>query len=229
MFLRQNANQWVTGGITAIDRGQWWRLNARKHIEGWEGIPEGAGIRVKVGLDRASRWNSTAIVPVWQPPDGSAPRISGVVILESPKDGKQRRTRDVGDILEAMRARWPDMKLVFDRNHGGGDVAVELEEEHGMTVIDFGQGTEFDLASMRLAEYVEEAKLEHEGHEEFSKQVLAAVVKPTSGGKRWRGEAPDDETDIDGFDALAMALYMATEPEEDDVIDLSAYTHFPKS
>lgn len=222
MFLRQNANQWVTAGISAIDRGQWWRLSKKRDAD-WDGIPEGRGVKVKVGLDRASRWNSTAIVPVWQPPDGGPPRISGVVILESPKDGTQRHTRDVGAILETMRERWPDMVLVFDRNHGGGDVAQELEEEHGMTVIDFGQGTEFDLASMRLAEYVEEAKLEHDGHELFSTQVLSAVVKPTSGGKRWRGEAPDGETDIDGFDALAMALFEATDADDEPVFNPDDY------
>jgi hypothetical protein len=64
-----------------------------------------------------------------------------------------------------MRERWPDMVIVFDRNAGGGDVAEELEEDHGLTVIDHGQGTEFDLASMRLGEYVEEGKLEHDGNE----------------------------------------------------------------
>jgi phage terminase large subunit-like protein len=120
------------------------------------------------------------------------------------------------------------MVLVFDRNHGGGDVAEELEENHGMVIIDHGQGTEFDLASMRLGEYVEEAKFEHDGNEKLSEQVLATVVRITAGGKRWRGEAPDDETDIDGFDALAMALHIATQSEEDEVLDLSAYTHFPK-
>jgi hypothetical protein len=52
--------------------------------------------------------------------------------------------------------------------------------------------------------------------------VLAAVVVETSNGKRWRGEAPDDDTQIDGFDALAMALHMATtmpEPQEIDISD----------
>lgn len=210
MFLRQNANMWVAAGFGAIDRGQWWNLK----VDGLE-IPEGKGIKVHVGLDRASKWNSTAIVPVWKPPGSEKVRVAGVTILGSPKDGQRRRTRDVGDILEVMRLRWPDMVVVFDRNHGGGDVAEELEEEHGLTIIDHGQGTPFDLASMRLGEYVEQGKLEHDGNEEFSAQVLAAVLKETARGRRWRGEAPDADTDIDGFDALAMALHMATMPEEE--------------
>ena len=105
------------------------------------------------------------------------------------------------------------MVVVFDRNHGGGDIAEELEEEHGLTVIDHSQGVPFDLACMRLAEYVEQGKLEHDGNEVLSKHVLAAVMRETAGGQRWRGEAPDDETPVDGFDALAMALHMATQPD----------------
>lgn len=213
MFLRQNANQWVTAGLAAIDRGQFWRLR-KAGLQ----IPAGKGKRVYVGLDRASKWDSTAITPVWKPTDGGKIRVAGSVILKSPRDGSRRRTRDVGKILEQMRERWPDMVIVFDRAHGGGDVAEELEEEHGMVVIDHGQGVEFDLASMRLGEYVEEGKFEWDAPPEhieaFAEQVLAAVVKPTSGGKRWRGEAPDDETAADAFDSLAMALHMATIDED---------------
>jgi phage terminase large subunit-like protein len=209
MFLRQHANQWVAVGLAAIDRGQWWAL----HKRGLK-LPAGKGVRVFVGLDRASKWDSTAIVPVYKPPDGGNVRVAGAVILESPRDGTRRRTRDVGRILEQMHARWPDMVIVFDRNHGGGDVAEELEERHGLTIIDHGQGTEFDLASMRLGELVEEAKLEWDAPDQyrdlFAQQILAAVMKETAGGKRWRGEAPDRETQIDAFDALAMAVHMAT-------------------
>jgi phage terminase large subunit-like protein len=227
MFLRQHANQWVAVGLAAIDRGQWWQ----RRTKGLK-IPAGKGVRVFVGLDRASKWDSTAIIPVYKPPDGGRLRSAGAVILESPRDGTRRRTRDVGRILEEMLRRWPDMVIVFDRNHGGGDVAEELEAEHGLTIIDHGQGVEFDLASMRLAELVEEDKLEWDAPDEyrelFAQQVLAAVMKETAGGKRWRGEAPDRETQIDGFDALAMAAHMATQPEEDTVPDISALTRFPR-
>lgn len=218
MFLRQNANQWVATGFAAIDRGQWRHL----FVKGLK-IPEGKGVRVFVGLDRASKWDSTAIVPVWKPPDGGKVRTAGATILPSPRNGKRRRTKDVGELLETMRLRWPDMVIVFDRNHGGGDVAEELEEQHGLTIIDHDQGEAFDLASMRLAEYVEGRKLEHDGHAELTSQVLAAVLRETAGGKRWRGEAPDDETLVDGFDALAMALHMATTLPDDKPFNLADY------
>lgn len=220
-FLRQSANQWVTAGLAALDRGQWWSLRT----SGLQ-IPAGKGVRVFVGLDRASKWDTTAIVPVWKPPGGKL-RVAGVVILHSPRDGRRRRTRDVAKVLNVMRERWPDMVIVFDRNAGGGDVAEEFEEEHGLTVIDHGQGLEFDLASMRLGEYVEERKLEwdagDEHREAFAQQVLSAVMRETAGGKRWRGEAPDEETAIDAFDALAMALHMATQTPDQSPIDVDDY------
>lgn len=212
MFLRQNANQWVTAGFGALDRGQWWGLRVRGVK-----IPSGRGIQVFVGLDRANKWDSTSITPLWKLPGEDKVRISGPIILKSPKDGSMRKTRDVGKILQGMAERWPDMTLVMDRAMGGGDVAEELEEDYGITIIDHGQGAPFDIASMRLAEYVDGDKIEwdalDEHREEFATQVLAAVVVPTMGGKRWRGEAPDDETLADAFDTTAMALNMATAEE----------------
>jgi hypothetical protein len=205
-FIRQNANQWVTAGFGALDRGQWWAM----HEKGCS-IPPGPGIQVCVGLDRGYKWASTAIVPVWKPPIGKV-RVAHPVIIDSLPESGLRRTKDVGDILEVMRERWPDMVLVFDRAQGGGDVAEEFEENHGMTIIDHSQGTAFDIASMKLGEYVEGSKIEHDGNEKFSNQVLSAIMQPTAGGRRWRGEAPDDQTLIDGFDALAMALNVATSP-----------------
>jgi phage terminase large subunit-like protein len=205
-FIRQNADQWVTAGFGALDRGQWWSM----HVDGIE-IPSGPGIQVVVGLDRGYKWASTAIVPVWRPPIGKV-RVAGAVIIDSLPESGLRRTSDVGDILEVMHDRWPDMVVAFDRAQGGGDVAEELEERHGITIVDHGQGVPFDIASMKLGEYVEGQKLEHDGSDKFSNQVLSAIMQPTAGGKRWRGEAPDDHTLIDGFDALAMALNVVTSP-----------------
>jgi len=174
-------------------------------------IPTGPGVRVVVGLDRGDRWATTAIVPVWKPAEGRV-RVAGPVILHPPEEGHRRKTKEVGTILEMMRERWPDMVVAFDRAQGGGDVAEELEENHGITIVDHGQGTPFDLASMKLGEYVENQKIEWDGPDEFSTQVLSAVAKLVMGGKRWRGQEPDGSTPIDSFDALAMGLNVATSP-----------------
>lgn len=203
-FVRQNADQWVTAGIGAIDRAQWWSLKIADLT-----IPNGPGVNVVIGLDRAQKWDNTAIVPVWKPAVGPA-RCAGAVILDPKEGGAQRRTREVGTILEMMRQRWPDMLVAFDRAQGGGDVAEELEEEHGIRIVDHDQGKEFELACMKAAEYIENKKVNHDGNQKFSAQVLSAIAKPTLGGRRWRAEKPDEGTHIDGFDAFAMALNVAT-------------------
>lgn len=209
IFQRQNCNQWVTTGQPAIDRVAW-----RDCLVAGVKIPAGRGVRVFVGLDTASKFDSTGIVPVWAPEGGGKPVCAGAVILKSPKDGTRRRLGDVVKVLDAMRERWPDMVLVFDRNAGGGYIADQLEEEHGLTVIDHNQGTEFDLASMKLGEVVAERAFEHDGNPDLTEQVTAAIAKQTASGRLWRIEKPGDGGDIDGADALAMALNEATRRTE---------------
>lgn len=224
VFQRQNANQWVTQDAAALDKIGWlasargpkWveaqhKLGNRdaKALE----IPK--AIRgVYVGLDTATRWDRTAIVPVWVNPDTGRPITAGAVILKSPHPGVQRRMRDAIDVLEVMRERWPRMVVVFDRNWGGGLIAEQLEEDHGLTVIDHGQGVEFELASMLLGELIDQRELEHDGNEELTAHVLAAVARRTRFGRRWRLEQGQDKRPIDGAAALAMATNMAVNPPE---------------
>lgn len=215
IFQRQNANQWVTQGSAALDRFGW---NARAQPELL--IPEGAE-NVFVGFDSATKWASTAIIPVWIDPKTRRPRTCGGVILKSRAPGARRRLRDAIGVLEVMQERWPKMRIVFDRNYGGGYVAEQLEEDHGLIVIDHGQGVEFELASMLLGEMVDQQGLDHDGDEEVTEQVLGAVAQVTHHGKRWRLDAPGDGKLIDAADALAMALHMAIRGVEDDAPPLN--------
>jgi phage terminase large subunit-like protein len=217
VFRRQHANQWVIGDVAAIDRAALARCLAPKLL-----IPRDAD--VYVGLDTASKWDSTGIVPAYKPATGK-PRVAGAVILDSPRDGTRRRLRDVVEVLEAMRERWPRMRVVFDRNHGGGLIAEQLEEDHGLTVIDHPQGLEYEQASMLLGELIDEQAVEIEDHEDLQTHLLTAVARRTGrDGKRWRLAKPADRKRlIDGAAAMAMALNVALNPpdvaEEIDVDD----------
>lgn len=208
VFQRQNANQWVTQDHAALDKVGWITSKVA-------GLQIETGARgVYVGLDTASRWDRTAIVPVWVDPDTGRPRTAGAVMLKSPHPGVQRRMRDAIDVLEVMRERWPSMVVVFDRNWGGGLIAEQLEEDHGLTVIDHGQGTEFELASMLLGELIDQKQIEHDGNEELTAHVLAAVARRTKYARRWRLEKGRDGRPIDGAAALAMAVNMAMNPPD---------------
>lgn len=225
VFQRQNANQWVTQDQAALDKVGWyagdrgplWVRNRRasgdKTARVLE-IPKGAK-GVFVGLDTAPKWDTTAIVPVWKDPKTGRPRTAGTVILKSEKPGAQRRMRDAIDVLEVMRERWPTMAVVFDRNWGGGLIAEGFEEDHGLTVIDHGQGVEFELASMLLGELIDQRGLEHDGNPELTEHVLAAVARRSRYGRRWRLDKGRDGRPIDGAAALAMAVNMVFNPPED--------------
>jgi hypothetical protein len=164
---------------------------------------------VYVGLDTATKWDTTAIMPVWIDPKSGRPRTALGQILKSEHPGTRRRMRDVIDQLLLLKARWPSMTIVFDRNVGGGLIAEQFEEDHGLTVIDHGQGVPFDLASMLLGELVDQHGFDHDGNAEITAQVLAAIAKPTAMGRRWRLEQPQDGAPIDAAAAIAMATHMA--------------------
>lgn len=225
IFLRQNANQWVTQNFAALDRYGW----TQGAVEGLE-IPADDDMPadappVFVGLDTSTKWASTAIIPVWVAPNGR-PRTAGGVILESDQRGSRLRLRGAIDVLLVMRERWPTMKIVFDRSYGGGLIAEQFEEDHGLEVIDFSQGTAFDLASMLLGELVDQHGIDHDGNPKITEQVLAAIARRTYHGRRWRLEVPGDGQLIDAADALAMAVFQALTPAEDDdepPLDLSRY------
>jgi hypothetical protein len=209
IFLRQNANQWVTQDFAAIDKVGWLAGDCGPELK----IPAGAK-GVCVGLDTATKWATTAITPVWVDPKTGRPRTAGGVILKSEHRGSQRRLRDAIDVLEVMRARWPDMVVVFDRAYGGGLIAEQLEEDHHLTVVDHGQGVEFDLASMLFGELVDQHGFDHDGNPEITAQVLAAVARRSRYGRRWRVEQPRDGRPIDACDTLVMATNIAVNPPE---------------
>lgn len=214
VFLRQHCNQWVTQDFPAIDKLGW--LSGK--IPGLE-IPAGAK-SVFVGLDTATKWATTAIVPVWVDSETGRPRTAKPVILKSPHPGAQRRMRDAIDVLEVMRQRWPDMVVVFDRAYGGGLIAEQLEEDHGLKVVDHSQGAPFELASMLFGELVDQHGFDHDGNEELTSHVLSAVARRSRYGRRWRIDAPRDGRPIDGADAVVMATNIALNPPAPDTADL---------
>jgi hypothetical protein len=203
VFARQHMNHWVNQMDSAFSRYDW----NQGEVDGIV-IPTGAQ-HVFVGLDTATSFDTTAVIPVWIDPSSHRPRTAGGVILKSEEQGTKRRLRVVFDVLEVMRARWPGMTVVFDRNMGGGLIAEQMEEDYGMTVIDHGQGVPMEAASMLLGELIAQHEIDHDGSSQVTEQVLAAVPKVTYYGTRWRIEQPRSKEPIDAAVALAMALNAA--------------------
>ena len=108
-----------------------------------------------------------------------------------------------------MRALWPDLRVVFDRNMGGGLIAEEFEEDHGLDVIDHGQGVPMEFSSMLLGELIAQHLLHHDDQDEVTAHVLACSARPTFHGRRWRIDKPRSGEPIDAAVALAMGTWVA--------------------
>lgn len=211
VFLRQHCNQWIAQNQVAFNK---WDL--AQCLDKDAEIPPTED-DVFIGLDTATAWATTAIVPVWINPVSGRSVCASSVILESDERGTKRRIRGVVDVLEAMRQRWPNLVLVFDRNIGGGYIAEQMEEDHGMTVIDHGQGTPMEFASMLLGEIIAQHELEYDGNEKLKAHLLAATARKTYYQKRWRLEKPRGGDPIDGAVALAMAVNAARQDDAESV------------
>lgn len=216
IFLRQCANQWVTQNLTAFKR-----YDIKRCLRRGLSIPPTEDT-VYVGLDTATAFATTALAPVWINPVSGKPVSAGGVIRKSEHKGQKRRMRDVVDVLDMMRRRWPNMVLVFDRNWGGGLLAEQFEEDHGMQVVDHGQGTPMEFASMLLGELISQHVIEIEDNAEAVAHMAAATARPTYYGKRWRLEKPRTGEPIDFSVALAMAVNAAKQAEE-SMLDVDEY------
>jgi phage terminase large subunit-like protein len=214
VFLRQHCNRWVLDDLAAFDK-----IDVLAGLRQDLIIPAGAE-GVFVGLDTASKWDSTGIVPVRVNPDTGRPQCAGAVILKSPENGKRRRMHDIVDVLESMREAWPDMRIVFDRNKGGGLIAEDFEEEYGLTIVDHDQGMDMVDASMLLGQLIDEHELEHDGNEDLLAHLNNAVAKTLMHGTKWRIAQPTDRArKVDGAVALAMAVNIAMNPPDAEELD----------
>jgi phage terminase large subunit-like protein len=212
VFLRQHCNRWVLDDLAAFDK-----VNLRVCFKEGAAIPAGAK-GVFIGVDTASKWDTTALVPVWVDPKVGRPLCAGAVILKSPEDGTRRRMRDAIDVLDAMRQSWPDLRIVFDRNKGGGLIAEQFEEDHNLVVVDHDQGMEMVEASMLLGQLVDEHGLDHDGNQDLLSHLENAVAKTLMHGTKWRIAQPTDQSrKVDGAVALAMACRIALNPPPEPV------------
>ena len=212
VFQRQHANQWVVQYQSAFSRYNWTQCATPGIL-----IPRDAR-GVVVALDTGLNWSSTAIIPVWVSEFTDTVTTAGGVILSSEdRTGTHRRIRDAIDVIESMRELWPDLRVVFDRNMGGGLIAEEFEEDHGLDVIDHGQGVPMEFSSMLLGELIAQHLLHHDDQDEVTAHVLACAARPTFHGRRWRIDKPRSGEPIDAAVALAMGVWVAYQENQDRV------------
>jgi len=204
VFQRQHANQWVVQYQSAFSRYNWSQCAVPGQV-----IPRDAR-GVVVALDTGVNWSSTAIIPVWVSEfTDIVTTAHGVILSSEDRRGTKRRIRNAIDVIVSMKELWPDLRVVFDRNMGGGLIAEEMEEDYGLDVIDHGQGTPMEFSSMLMGELIAQHLLHHDDQEDITAHVLAASARPTFHGKRWRIDKPRSGEPIDAAVAMAMGVWVA--------------------
>jgi phage terminase large subunit-like protein len=192
-------------------------------------IPEGS--YVDVGVDFGWKWDTTALVPLWEPI--GAPRLLGrSSFLVPPQDGTSLRPEAVQVAFSEMHARTPIRRVVMDPNAGGQQFASWLESEIGCEVAVYEQTTQpMTLAFDRFMEAIRTGAIRHCDDPEFNRHVLNAVAVMLPGGRSRFDRPSQSRTDkrqrgrrvIDGLIAAAMVLSVAVAESTRKPVDRSVY------
>lgn len=204
------------------DLGDWSRLKcnipARSHrsavsqaewetAETEERIPDKAS--VELGADAAWKHDTFAIQPLWRAPDY---HLLGVPeILVPPRDGSTMHPDEPKAAFERLFDSYRVETVVMDLTRAE-DLASWLEDECGMTVIDWPQGnaqaaTDYEAFMGRLRN----GQLKHCGDPGLTSHVMHAIARALPGDRRRferpsssRARAKQDERVIDALTAAAM-------------------------
>lgn len=200
-WARFAAGVWMFGDQGAISESEW-RACEDPNAE----IPEGA-TGVVVGIDLGWRWDTTAIVPVWESEDDDRLIVGGAKIIVPPHDGSATPYEDIWKVVEEVASLYARPVFVIDPEAGGEQLAQQISSELDCIVIEHSQKpAPMALAAQRLSEMISGRKLAHRGESELTRHVLAA--SPKAVGEGWRLVKPRLRSGavIDGAIALAMAV-----------------------
>jgi hypothetical protein len=166
-------------------------------------VGDGRAQRDLTGIDLGWKWDTTAIVPLWEAPEEKW-RYGRPCILTPPRDGTSLSVAAVFDAIEGFGERFRVDRVVLDPSADGEHLAQRIEAELAVPVTAHSQkvGPMCEAAG-RFASLLRQGKLEHPADPEFNSHVLAAVAKVMPDGS-WR--FVKDRKPIDALIAAAMVL-----------------------
>jgi hypothetical protein len=243
-WARFGAGVWMQGDDAAYSSVDW-----ENHANPDLLVPK-PGTAGYLGLDIGWRWDSTAIVfgepwdVEWVEIDGESGwwrwtklRLAKPKVLRPPRNGNSLPRKDIIDAVLYFKNELglEILGVVFDRNAEGESVAQEIENDHGLEVIDHSQkGEVMAAASMGFGEALGQGRIEQPDDDEFTAHILACKTQTVSGelwkiahperdrGKRKRGQQDGEDTElIDAGQAAVMLHRVATalhEPDQEPLI-----------
>ena len=171
-----------------------------------------AGAEIDAGLDVAFKWDTTALVPLYQ---GSKYRLLGpATVLTPPRDGTSMHPDVIKDAVLELQDQFRLRTVVMDV-HNAEDIAAWIEDELNVTVIDRQQGNKAMVADYNaFMDGLRNGTLKHTGCADLRSHVLHAVARRLPGGD-YRFDRPStvrsnvraqDRRVIDALTAAAMVV-----------------------
>jgi hypothetical protein len=167
-------------------------------------------------LDVAFKWDTTALVPLWQSPKY---RLLGPArVLVPPRDGSSMHPDEIKDAVMELTSAFKVGTVVMDV-HNAEDIAAWIEDELGITVIDRQQGNKAMVADYNaFMDGLRNGTLKHTGCPDLRAHVLHAIARRLPGGD-YRFDRPStvrqnvraqDRRVIDALTAAAMVVEHST-------------------
>lgn len=204
-WKRLKCNRAVRGVTSAITDKEWDDAYTEQRI------PKQAN--VELGADIAFKWDTTAIVPLYQPRDVRV--LGDPAILTPPRDGSSLHPDDIKHAFWEFAEGYRVTTVVMDM-HRAEDIAAWVEDELGITVIDHDhrkmpvhvQDYEAFMEGLR------NGTVKHTGDPQLRVHCLNAIARRLPGGDyrfdrpvKSRGKASEaDARVIDGLTAAAMVV-----------------------
>lgn len=204
-WKRLKCNRPTRSAETAITDKEW------DEAEISEPIPLGAPI--DIGVDVAFKWDTTALVPLWNAPDYRV--LGDPEILVPPRDGSSLHPDEIKEAFIRLSGDYRIDTVVMDM-HRAEDIAAWVEDTLGITVIDHAQGQVRTHVNdyEAFVEGLRNGTLKHTGDPDLRAHVLNAIARRLPGGdyrfdrpSAVRGNArAQDKRVIDGLTAAAMVV-----------------------
>ncbi|HEY8648905.1 MAG TPA: terminase large subunit [Candidatus Limnocylindria bacterium] len=195
----------------AITEAEWARAQTADRIP--------AGASITLGVDLAYRWDTTALVPFYQPRKDY--RLLGApTVLVPPRDGTALDPREIERAILAIHARTPIAVVAMDPNKGE-HLAAWCRSEIRARVVERKQtAAHAEVEYQNFMEALREGWLRHSGDPILAQHVANATVRMNPYGAsrfeeshaaRHERASMQDTRVIDALTAAAIANTVANE------------------
>jgi phage terminase large subunit-like protein len=207
-WKRLKCNRPTRSVISAITDKEWDDAQVKEEIPG--------GAEIDIGLDIAFKWDTTALVPLW---NGPKYRLLGdATVLVPPRDGSSLHPDEIKNALHELAHGFQVGAVVMDMERAA-DVGSWIEDELSITVIDRGQTNKLACADYEaFMDGLRNATLKHTGSAVLRAHVLNAIARRLPGGDHRfdrptlsrRSVGQQDRRVIDALTAAAMVVEHST-------------------